>query len=248
MALPLALTLAVLLAAVRSPTPTARRPPHAGREMGCLLNLAKSGRGRDASWLLGSYHGGLDDEGSDELEFEIRLRLDASPTEPCYILSCVPTDATKPRGPQSLGHVLLAGGDGSSTLRGMCVREDQRGKGYSRLLLGIWLRMCHEAGVETKTKPMNKPLISLTLNHFGFIPRTAGWAQPMSRQGSVESGADVLPAPSRRAVLGTDFLAPTDSAALDVLVHAAVGGGLRLAASPADLARALTLRALPDVN
>lgn len=58
----------------------------------------------------------------------------------------------------------------TSALRGMCVADDCRGKGYARLFLAIWLRLCSTGGVTPATTRINKPLLALTLVRLGFTP------------------------------------------------------------------------------
>jgi len=62
----------------------------------------------------------------------------------------------------------------SSALRGMLVAEECRGKGYARVFLGIWLRICSQAGVTPATSRINKPLLALTLVRLGFTPLRGG--------------------------------------------------------------------------
>lgn len=58
----------------------------------------------------------------------------------------------------------------TSALRGMLVADDCRGKGYARLFLAIWLRLCVRGGVTPATTRINKPLLALTLVRLGFTP------------------------------------------------------------------------------
>lgn len=74
-----------------------------------------------------------------------------------------------------VGHMLVEtsnkiGESASSALRGMFVGETSRGKGYSKLFLAIWMRLCLEARVVPSTTRINKPLLALTLQRFGFSP------------------------------------------------------------------------------
>jgi len=65
----------------------------------------------------------------------------------------------------------------SSRLRGMWIQEAVRGKGYSTLFLAIWLRLCVETGVAVpNTSRINKPLLALSLQKFGFTPIRAAAA------------------------------------------------------------------------
>lgn len=203
----------------------------------CLLGLEKTGFGRDAWWLLGEYRGrGLD--------VEVQYRLDANPSAPCYIFELV-SRADR----ATVGRMLLLGGDGLSGVRGMYVREDLRGRGLSKLLLAIWVRMCLRAcpPVRPHACLIRKPLLSLSLMHFGFRPKSTGSPVLLDAPQALLDGPDAAaPArPQRKAYVLTEFSAPADLAALDAAAGAELGAGLgtlHIAASPADLARALTLR------
>ncbi|KOO52932.1 hypothetical protein Ctob_015865 [Chrysochromulina tobinii] len=52
----------------------------------------------------------------------------------------------------------------------MQISEDLRGRGLSRVLLAAWLRMCITASLQPTTGTINKPLLALTLDRFGFEP------------------------------------------------------------------------------
>ena len=58
----------------------------------------------------------------------------------------------------------------TSALRGMLVADECRGKGYARLFLAIWLRLCVRGGITPATTRINKPLLALTLVRLGFTP------------------------------------------------------------------------------
>ena len=114
-----------------------------------------------------------------ELAKLLGLYLDSSVTQPReteLVVAAQPDrGGTKliflnPTGVQ-LGHILLESPDVSrSRLRGMCVEEGSRGKGYSRLFIAIWLRLCKHTGVVPATSRINKPLLALTLVRSGFTP------------------------------------------------------------------------------
>lgn len=105
----------------------------------CLSSLTKSGRGHEASWSLGSYEAG-------GMCLQVSLALDRNPDEPCYKLLFNEAERGK------MGHMLLAAGEQYSALRGMRIREDLRGCGYSKLLLSIWLEMCIRARLTPRTR------------------------------------------------------------------------------------------------
>ncbi|KAG8469212.1 hypothetical protein KFE25_007730 [Diacronema lutheri] len=232
-------TLLIALAAVRPPQPSSvwrdwQTLPSSSRARvhsspACLRGLAKTGRGHTSTWQLAQY----DD---DRLCVEVALAIDQNPLEPCCKLLFIDraADAHDSRwAHRKRGYMLVACGESSSALRGMWLHESLRGKGLSKVLLAIWLRMCAQADITPQTQEINKPLLSLALVALGFVPR---------RQGIVVDVAGAPGAPPRKAHTRIDFVAPADTAALDRAVEKLLGGGLRLAASGADLRRALTFR------
>ena len=58
----------------------------------------------------------------------------------------------------------------TSVLRGMFINELSRGKGYSKIFLAIWMKLCLEAGVIPSTNRINKPLLALAVHEMGFSP------------------------------------------------------------------------------
>ena len=221
----------------------------------CLATLPKVGSGRHAAWTLGAYRRG-------ELELDVRLQLDRNPDEPCCkLLFCG-------RGGR-IGHMLLACGKDSSSLRGMHISEEMRGRGLSKRLLAIWLAMCLNAGLSPTTRVINKPLLSLSLSGFGFTPleanaftrvEVAACRNP-ARQAARRRlrGLDASSRLSqlrddaerrrggrgREAYVRTAFCPPVDSAALEATVGRVLGADFVLDASAEELRRALTLRGRP---
>ena len=218
----------------------------------CVATLRKvsSARSRKgAAWRLATYR----DESND---LAVNLQLDRNPDEPCckLLFHDAASDAR-------VGYMLLACGETESSLRGMHVEPELRGRGLSRVLLAIWLRMCREAGLSTATRTINKPLLSLTLARFGFTPvHGRGVASLPSLGASVTStvhakgrgvkaygGAGGIALDARRggarvAYVRTAFVAP-DQPTLDEAVEAVLmERRLLLEASPLELRRALTLR------
>ncbi len=57
-----------------------------------------------------------------------------------------------------------------STIRGMEVQKEARGRGYSSLFLSLWLKLCLQGNINPATVSINKPLLALTLSRFGFTP------------------------------------------------------------------------------
>jgi pentatricopeptide repeat protein len=60
---------------------------------------------------------------------------------------------------------------GSSSLLGVYLDPQYRQLGLSKLLIAIWLQLCHQARALPRTGVMNKPLLVLVLQHtFSFVP------------------------------------------------------------------------------
>ena len=129
----------------------------------CLSSLTKVGRrtGQRAAWLLGSYRGSAEPA----LDLDVLLQLDRNPDEPCckllFVRSTALVDLSLPDPArrskdrprlEKVGHMLLACEEGESALRGLFVAEGLRGRGLSRLLLAVWLRLCAEGGVAPTTR------------------------------------------------------------------------------------------------
>ena len=201
-----------------------------------LNGLNKVGNGRSARWAVGTYE-------SDEHELDVVLGLDRNPAARCIKLEF--TDGGK-----KMGRMLLENRDAESALRGMAIAEGWRGRGLSKLLLAVWLRVCTAAGARPCTAVINKPLIALGLESFGFAPRAGrGVPVPVSdavrfndclRSGWVTDASD---ADARIVRVHTEFEPPADARALSAAISAVLGGGrVRLHAPPSALGAALTLR------
>ena len=133
----------------------------------CLSSLTKVGRrtGQRAAWLLGSYRGSAEPA----LDLDVLLQLDRNPDEPCckllFVRSTALVDLSLPDPArrskdrprlEKVGHMLLACDEGESSLRGLFVAEGLRGRGLSRLLLAVWLRLCAEGGVAPTTRMLTR--------------------------------------------------------------------------------------------
>jgi GNAT superfamily N-acetyltransferase len=227
----------------------------------CLNGLLKEGRGDRALWALASYHS--------EQPLEVHLQLDRNPTAPCCkLMFRRPDTARQPGGAvsavgavgavgeagsgQRVGHVLLRCGEDSSTLRGMFIAESMRNRGLSKVLLAVWLRMCDEAGLRPATAMINKPLLSLSLGHFGFTPtnqrgQLVTISAPKRLRAAIDAsevtaGSTLGTRKARSAYIRTEFEPPMNRAVLEAAVNETLGGRLCLTASASHLRRALTLR------
>lgn len=57
-----------------------------------------------------------------------------------------------------------------SSIMGMKIDEHFRGQGLARVFTGLWIEICIRAGALPRSEKINKPLLSLALSNFGFIP------------------------------------------------------------------------------
>eukprot|EP00040_Diaphanoeca_grandis_P031025 m.184779 g.184779 ORF g.184779 m.184779 type:complete len:371 (-) comp32207_c5_seq1:71-1183(-) len=77
----------------------------------------------------------------------------------------------------NVGYVLFTynADEEATTLMGMLVHDDFRGRGLSKIILATWLSMCFHLGSRATTGRMDKPLISLVLQRFGFQPEVRSY-------------------------------------------------------------------------
>lgn len=57
-----------------------------------------------------------------------------------------------------------------SSIMGMKIEENFRGHGLAKVFIGLWIEICLRAGARPRSEMINKPLLSLALTNFGFIP------------------------------------------------------------------------------
>jgi hypothetical protein len=57
-----------------------------------------------------------------------------------------------------------------SSLRGMRIEDEFRGRGLSKLFMAIWLQLCLHMGLAPRANRIDKPLICKSLHEFGFRP------------------------------------------------------------------------------
>jgi hypothetical protein len=74
----------------------------------------------------------------------------------------------------------------NSSLLGMYIDETQRGKGLASICMAIWLQLCLRAKAQPRTEKINKPLLSLVLCKFGFLPQEGGIKVEISPLSSIK--------------------------------------------------------------
>ena len=57
-----------------------------------------------------------------------------------------------------------------SSIMGMYIDENHRGKGLANIFMGIWLQICLNSNALPRSENINKPLLSLVLANFGLVP------------------------------------------------------------------------------
>mmetsp|Transcript_79931 Transcript_79931/g.222695 ORF Transcript_79931/g.222695 Transcript_79931/m.222695 type:complete len:290 (+) Transcript_79931:145-1014(+) len=72
------------------------------------------------------------------------------------------------RDKKTIGYIPIEVKDTCFALRGMSVSDQQRGRGLSLTFLAIFLDICSRLGVSAITNKIDKPIISLVLQKFGF--------------------------------------------------------------------------------
>uniref|UniRef100_A0A7S1Y3U6 Uncharacterized protein n=1 Tax=Grammatophora oceanica TaxID=210454 RepID=A0A7S1Y3U6_9STRA len=103
----------------------------------------------------------------------------------------------------------------TSTLLGAYIDPSRRKGGLAKVLLGIWMSICMDAGdIHLRTVVMRKPLLCLVLQHtFGFQPEANGGVEvEISRRGGrkdTDHGHDeiLLYAPNSKTLQGGLFSA-----------------------------------------
>jgi pentatricopeptide repeat protein len=144
----------------------------------------KVGKGKDSYWEVGSY------KGRDTQKIMIGVQPHRNPVR--NGLSLVFYDDNR-----KLGRLLLKNApckhNGSifSSIVGMEVNKSLRGQGLSKLIVAIWLKICLSTNAYPRAALINKPLISLVLMKFGFVPQEGGACVELIRLKSESSPAEI---------------------------------------------------------
>ena len=169
----------------------------------CMAGLTKVAGSpyQNGGWALGEYVHGADLNLNLEVgskltrNISVRLQLDRAEHEPCCKLVFFGTRADDGVLPNKaafrVGFVLLASEPDGSALRGMQIDEALRGQGLSKIILGIWVLICLEAGLEPRTRTINKPLLSLSLESLGFKAKNRRAQQ--IQVGNADNSGNILP-------------------------------------------------------
>lgn len=127
-----------------------------------MESMVKVGRGKYARWEFGK----LEKNGK---ELAIAVHPHRNPAKNGISIFLVDNTGDKP---VKLGYVIMinSASANTSTLLGVFVDPEQRKEGYSKIFLALWFKLCLHAKINPRTGIINKPLLSLVLQHtFGCI-------------------------------------------------------------------------------
>ncbi|CAE8666119.1 unnamed protein product [Polarella glacialis] len=92
----------------------------------------------------------------------------------------------------AMGYALLEVKLSILSLRGIHISEQFRGRGLSKMFIAVWLALCFKLDVLPATAKMDKPLISLGLQQFGFVPTRGTFSLEVSPGVGADSAETVL--------------------------------------------------------
>ena len=153
------------------------------------LNLfQRRGKGKDRFWEIGRYH---QDDSIQPIIIGIQPNRNPIRNGVSLVFYDAQTD-------EKVGFMLLRHKAKTyrnkeqlfSAIIGMLVTEKYRGKGFSSLFVAIWVQMCLDIDAFPRAEKMKKPLISLALDRFGFLPQKGGVEIEISPIGNVRYGHD----------------------------------------------------------
>ena len=148
-----------------------------------LKSLEKMAMRRPIWYKLGEYIPGNDDS-SDDVAFLFGIQTHRNPSENGISIVFHEANSFK-----KLGYMLIRNTVGPkrknrhyqdvfdeedfilySSFMGMFIDEENRGKKLTAKFLAIWLLICLKSNALPMTEIINKPLLSLVLTKFGFVP------------------------------------------------------------------------------
>ena len=201
--------------------------------------LPKRGRGKHAYWELATFVATTNSNKNNETLL-VALQPNRNPAVNGMKLTFYRklNDSGTRDSVVKLGYLLMINSkhERKSQFLGQFVDQASRGEGRAKIWIGIWLRLCVDAGLRPCTGKIRKPLLCLVLQHtFGMLPQSGGVdvvLSPSEKQGEVvlysPSGQSLEGAvspldlkhqnirlsldppnpPGRNIVLGCDFEAP----------------------------------------
>ena len=73
-----------------------------------------------------------------------------------------------------------------STFKGMEIATEERGEGWTKVFIAIWLRVCLVTGTYPRVGIMRKPLLSYVMAEFDFLPQAGGTPAELLRPSDEE--------------------------------------------------------------
>ena len=136
-----------------------------------------------SSWCIGKF---VDPA---RVSFEVSVKQDKRPATHSLEMLFSTRKVAKSK---KLGFILFEVKGDAFYLRGMSVNDEWRGKGLAVSFLATWLSVCGALGVAPRTERMDKPLVSLVLQKFGFRPANMSHEVLVGREGEGVGGAGVV--------------------------------------------------------
>ena len=134
--------------------------------------LQKIGKGKESYWLIGTY------QTIDQLNITVGCRPHRNPSRngiQILFFENIFDDEISSSSQKKIGFLLMRNDwkECSSSLLGMFLKPDQRGRGISKVCLSIWVWLCLKGSIVPVTGIIRKPLLALILQHtFGFVEST----------------------------------------------------------------------------
>ena len=134
--------------------------------------LEKLGKGKESYWVLGTY------DNMDGLNITIGCRPHRNPSrngiQILFFENNFDVEISSWR-QKKIGFLLMKNNwrERSSSLLGMFLKPNQRGRGMAKVCLSVWIWLSLKGSVIPETGIIRKPLLALILQHtFGFVDST----------------------------------------------------------------------------
>uniref|UniRef100_A0A7S2U8X6 N-acetyltransferase domain-containing protein n=1 Tax=Attheya septentrionalis TaxID=420275 RepID=A0A7S2U8X6_9STRA len=141
-----------------------------------LNQFQKVGKGREAWWQIGSFKFSNCSDADFRETLEIGIQPHRNPVRNGISLVFINSKNQEKVGFMLLRNHVYHSNQAllQSSLIGMLIEKKYRGKGLANIFMSIWLSVCLDTHTIPAAEKINKPLISLVLSRFGFIPPIDG--------------------------------------------------------------------------
>ena len=123
--------------------------------------MTKVGKGRLAYWVLGTWS-----DGHSSSILKVALQPNRNPAKNGIKLLLLEEG-------KRIGYLLMINtpANSESSMLGAFLDPDQRKRGLSKIIMGVWMSLCLHGNIRPVTGIINKPLLALVLQEtFGFSP------------------------------------------------------------------------------